>query len=138
MTSPQINSLGRPDADPDRYSGIYQTVDGLSVGATYELSLYGMLRAFSDDSDRATSGYRVQWGFDPSGGTDWKVVDNWVDIPWDEVYPRLEPGTMQEYKVAFEAPSSQITLYIRAWKKWSSTDRELDVNLDSISLEGFE
>jgi hypothetical protein len=134
----EINSMDRAYADPDRYSGIYQTVDGLTPGATYELSMYGMLRALSDDADRLGSGYRVQWGFDPNGGTDWTVVGNWVDVPWDEVYPRLEPGSMQGYEVAFEAPSSQITLYIRAWKKWSTVDRELDVNLDSISLEGYE
>lgn len=134
----EINSMGRATADPDRYSGIYQTVEGLTPGAAYELSLYGMLRARSDDADRTGSSYRVQWGFDPGGGTDWTVVDNWVDIPWDDVYPRLEPGAMQGYNVVFEAPSSQITLYIRAWKKWSSVERELDVNLDSISLEGYE
>jgi hypothetical protein len=134
----EINSMERAQADPDRYSGIYQTVSGLTPEATYELSMYGMLRALGDDPDRVGSSYRVQWGYDPSGGMDWTLVDNWVDVPWDEVHPRLEPGVMQGYEVAFEAPSTEITLYIRAWKKWSTVDRELDVNLDSISLKGYE
>jgi hypothetical protein len=134
----EINTMERAHADPDRYSGIYQTVAGLTPGATYKLSMYGMLRALGDDPDRSGPSYRVQWGYDPNGGTDWTVVSNWVDVPWDEAYPRLEPGSMQGYEVTFVAPTSEVTLYIRAWKKWSTVDRELDVNLDSISLEGYE
>jgi LysM repeat protein len=32
------------------------------------------------------------------------------------------------------APSDQIVLAVRAWKKWGTVQRELDVNLDAISL----
>jgi hypothetical protein len=133
----EINTFSWGAADPDRYSGIYQTVTGLTPGATYHLSLYGMLRVRGDDPDREGYNYRVQWGYDPAGGTDWTAVTNWVEIPWDTVYDRLAPGDMEGYASAFEAPSKKITVFIRAWKKWGTTERELDVNLDGITLSGY-
>jgi hypothetical protein len=134
----EINTFHRAGSDADRYAGIYQVVDGLTAGATYKLSLYGMLRALSDDDDRTGYNYRVQWGYDPNGGTDWTAVTNWKEIPWDTVYPRLNPGTMDNYTASFAAPSSKITLYARAWKKWGTAMRELDVNLDAITLKGYK
>jgi hypothetical protein len=133
----EVNTLGRAAADADRYAGIYQAVEGLTKGATYKLSLYGMLRARTSD-DLSGYNYRVEWGYDPSGGTDWTAVDNWVEIPWDTIYPRLAPGTMSGYTAEFEAPSGKITLFIRVWKKWGTVNRELDVNLDSIMLSGYK
>jgi hypothetical protein len=134
----EINTFCRGGSDPDRYAGIYQKVSGLTPGATYKLSLHGMLRALSDDDDRSGYNYRVQWGYDPSGGTDWTAIDNWVEIPWDEVHPRLDPGEMSSYTVSFKAPASEITLLVRAWKKWGTARRELDVNLDAITLKGYK
>ncbi len=134
----EINTFCRAGSDADRYAGIYQVVDGLIEGATYKLSLYGMLRALSDDEDRTGYNYRVQWGYDPNGGTDWTAVTNWEEIPWDTVYPRLSPGTMANYTTSLQAPSSRITLYVRAWKKWGTARKELDVNLDGIMLKGYE
>jgi len=133
----EINTFCRASSDADRYSGIYQTVGGLTKGATYRFSLYGMLRVLADDIDREGYNYRVQWGYDPAGGTDWQAVTNWAEIPWDTVYPRLDPGEMSSYKTSFVAPSSEITLFVRAWKKWGTARKELDVNLDDITLEGY-
>ena len=109
----------------------------MTPGATYRLSLRGMLRALADDPDRSGYNYRIQWGYDPHGGMDWTLVDNWVEIPINTVHPRLLPGPMAAYSVEFQAPAPQITLFIRAWKKWGTVSRELDVNLDAISLTGF-
>jgi hypothetical protein len=134
----EINTFCRGGSDPDRYSGIFQVVSGLTPGATYRLSLYGMLRTLSNDDDGEVFGYRVQWGYNPSNVTDWKIVDNWVEIPWDTVYTRLSPGEMEGYEATFVAPSDQITLFIRAWKKWGTVSRELDVNLDGITLTGYK
>jgi hypothetical protein len=134
----EINTFGWGGSDPDRYSGIYQTVTGLTPGATYQFALSGMLRARADDPDREGTNYRLEWGYDPAGGTDWAAVDDWVEIPWNTVYDRLNPGDMGSYTIAFEAPSSKVTIFIRAWKKWGTVKRELDVNLDSITLKGFE
>jgi hypothetical protein len=133
----EINTFCRAGSDPDRYAGIYQTADGLTPGATYKFSVRGMLRALADDEDRENYSYRVEWGYTVDGSTDWQAVDNWVEIPWDTVYPRLEPGRMKNYSAEFEAPSTQITLFVRAWKKWGTARRELDVNLDNIRLRGY-
>jgi len=135
----EINTRCRGASDPDRYAGIYQTV-AVVPGATYTLKIRGMIRA--QDGDPVITGqedpysYRVQWGFDPAGGTDWRAVTNWVELPWDEVYPRTAPGKMLEYSTNFVAPSSKITIFIRVWKKWGTAGREVDVNLDGISLAG--
>jgi hypothetical protein len=134
----EINTKDWGAADAGRYAGIYQTVNGLTKGATYDLSLYGMLRVLSNDTDRLGYNYRVEWGYDPAGGTDWTAVDNWVEIPWNAIYARLDPGAMSSYAASFEAPSSNITIFFRVWKKWSTLGRELDVNMDSISLTGFK
>jgi hypothetical protein len=134
----EVNTFCRAGSDPDRYAGIFQKVKGLTPGATYKLSVHGMLRVLADDEDMTGYNYRVQWGYDPAGGTDWTAVTNWVEIPWDTIYPRLEPGTMSAYTVSFEAPSSDITLFVRAWKKWGTARRELDVNLDAVTLTGFK
>jgi hypothetical protein len=45
---------------------------------------------------------------------------------------------MKSYSAEFEAPSTKITLFARAWKKWGTARRELDVNLDDIQLRGYE
>ncbi|MFN2225166.1 MAG: hypothetical protein ACK2UY_02645, partial [Anaerolineae bacterium] len=134
----EINTYGQASADPDRYAGIYQHVSGLTPGATYKLSLRGMLRALVQDPDLSGFNYRVEWGHDPAGGLDWTVVDNWVEIPLNTVHPRLVPGEMDAYSVEFEAPAAQVTFFFRAWKKWGTTARELDVNFDAISLSGYQ
>ncbi|MEJ2212356.1 MAG: hypothetical protein P8129_25490 [Anaerolineae bacterium] len=133
----EINTYGRASADPDRYAGIYQVVGGLTPGATYKLSLHGMLRALIDDPDLSGYNYRIEWGYDPDGGQDWSLVDNWVEIPLNTVHPRLVPGDMDAYSAEFEAPAAEITLFFRAWKKWGTTARELDVNFDAITLMGY-
>jgi hypothetical protein len=134
----EINTKDWGESDANRYAGIYQKVEGLTKGATYRLVVHGMLRVLESDDDRSGYNYRVQWGYDPTGGTDWKAVDNWVELPWNTVYTRLDPGPMNSYMTTFEAPSTQVTIFFRAWKKWRTLGRELDVNLDSISLKGYK
>jgi hypothetical protein len=134
----EINTFGYAGSEADRYAGIYQTVYGLKEGATYRLKIYGMLRALGDDVDREGYNYRVEWGYTSGGNTDWQNVDNWVEIPWDTIYDRVDPGSMNEYITNFEAPSESITLFVRAWKKWGTARKELDVNLDNIKLLGYQ
>jgi len=134
----EINTYGRSGSEPDRYSGIYQSAEGLTVGAMYELSFDGMLRALADDQDLEGYNYRVQWGYTIDGSTNWREVDNWVEVPWNKVYSRTDPGEMTGYTTSFEAPSSEITLFIRAWKKWGTAMKELDFNVDDIKLVGYK
>jgi hypothetical protein len=134
----EINTYCRASSDPDRYAGIYQEIDGLTAGATYKLQMFGMLRVNADDEDRDGFNYRVVWGYTNDGSSDWEDVDNWVEVPWNTVYTRMDPGKMESYTTYFEAPSGEITVFIGAWKKWSTARKELNVNLDDIVLEGYK
>ena len=130
----EINSKGLALADANRYAGIYQTVSNLTAGATYELSLKGMMREEAPHAGEDPWRYRVQWGTDGSGGTDWTKVTNWIELPWDNIYLRTDPGAYQSYTIRLVAPSSKVTFFFRAWKKWGTPERELDVDLDDITL----
>lgn len=134
----EINTWGHGGTDTDRIAGIYQTVDRLTPGAEYRLTLRGLLRVRAGDSDREGYNYRIQWGYTLDDSSDWTLVTNWAEVPWDMVYTRLDPGEMSEHVATFEAPASRITLFVRAWKKWGTMQRELDVNLDGLRLEGYE
>lgn len=131
----EINTWGLAASDPDRYAGIYQVVKGLKKGASYELSLYGMMREEASHPDEDKYRYRVQWGWapadaDPSADD----ITNWTEISWDAIYERKAPGTMAAYSARLVAPAKDVVLAIRAWKKWGTAYRELDVNLDAIKL----
>jgi len=131
----EINTLGLAASDPDRYAGIYQVVGGLTKGATYEFSLFGMMRERDDHSYEDRYRYRVQWGYAPADSDPSEAdITNWVELPWDNIYLRTAPGEMASYSVRFQAPSSKLVVAVRAWKKWGTTGRELDVNLDAIKL----
>ena len=127
----EINTWGLAASDPDRYAGIYQTVGGLKKGATYQLSLWGLMREEAAHPGEDPYRYRVQWGFAPTSAGS---VTNWTELNWNEISLRTAPGPMTQYTAKFVAPSDQIVLAVRAWKKWGTVQRELDVNLDAISL----
>ncbi len=130
----EINSWGHFPADRDRYAGIYQVVHGLIPGATYELCFSGMMREAASHSWEDPYRYQVQWGLAEGNTPDWTKVGAWVTVPWNTIYLRTSPGPMLHYGVRFVAPSSTVTLFIRAWKKWPTSNRELDTNIDSVKL----
>ena len=130
-----INTMSWGASDPDRYAGIYQTICWLCPGTIYELSLHGMIRQGEHGwQDADPYRYRVQWGYTIDGSTVWTNVDNWQEIPWDNVYPRTAPGAMTPFSLQFQAPTSKITLFLRVWKKWGDSEEQVIVNLDEISL----
>jgi hypothetical protein len=120
-------------ARADCSAGIYQTVTGLEPGADYELSLAGLLREEASHPGEDPYRYRVQWALE-EGAADWMHVAAWRDQPWDTLYLRREPGAFSTYGTRLFAPADSATLFIRAWKKWATSGRELDVNLDDITL----
>jgi len=132
----EISTLSQAGSDPDRYAGIYQRITGLIPGETYHFIMHGKIRSTEGSSKASSWGYRVQVGWDPTGGTDWTAVTNWVDVGWEE-QPRYSPDNMEVYETDIVAPpSGTMTLFIRVWKKWATGRREVDVNLDAISLKG--
>lgn len=130
----EINSRDHFPTDADRFAGIYQIIDGLTPGATYELCFSGMLREDLYRPGEDPWRYQVQWAVAPNGETDWRKVSSWVNVPWNTVYPRMAPGRMLDYGVRFVAPSGKVTLFIRVWKKWATENRELDFNVDDVRL----
>jgi LysM repeat protein len=131
----ELNTMQYAASEPDRYAGIYQTVS-LVPGATYTLKLQGLMRERDPNASDDKYRYRVQWGFTADGSTDWKAVSNWQELPWDKIDNRTSPTGLQSFKGTLVAPTGKITLFIRVWKKWGTAYKELDVNLDAISLVG--
>ncbi|MBK8050117.1 MAG: hypothetical protein IPK16_25255 [Anaerolineales bacterium] len=43
---------------------------------------------------------------------------------------------MGEYKLKFTAPASDLTLFIRGWKKWGIPQVEMDFNIDAVQVRG--
>jgi LysM repeat protein len=133
----EINTKQFAASEADRRAGIYQVVRGLRPGATYELSLWGQMREEASHPDEDKYRYRVEWGYAPLDCNPSPAdITNWVEIPWDTIYPRVEPGDMAFYAVNLQAPSSKVILGLRVWKKWGTSYRELDVNLDAVRLVG--
>jgi LysM repeat protein len=127
----EINTWGLAASDPNRYAGIYQSIGGLKKGATYELSLWGLMREEAAHPGEDPYRYRVEWGVAPTSAGS---VTNWTELSWNEISLRTAPGPMTQYTVKFVAPSDKVVLAVRAWKKWGTAQRELNVNLDAISL----
>ena len=132
-----IHTYDWPASDSDRFAGIYQTA-AVIPGKTYQLTLHGTLREGANDPDTDDMSYRVQWGVDYSGGADWRAVANWIEVPWNQLHPRLDPGTMNTYVTSITAQSDRLTLFIRGWKKRDRPMREFMLNLDGISLKGSQ
>jgi hypothetical protein len=131
----EINTKQYAASEPKRFAGIYQVVRGLQAGETYEFSMWGQMREEASHPDEDPYRYRVEWGYAPLDATPSPAdITNWVEVPWDTIYPRIEPGEMASYAVKVQAPCSKMVLGIRAWKKWGTSYRELDVNLDAVSL----
>jgi LysM repeat protein len=130
----EINSKGVYPADNDRYAGIYQQLSWLKPGATYELTVKGVLRGAGNEDDPYR--FEAQWGYNQGYNADWMQVANWQTIDFGEIQSRTEPRGVRTYTVQFTAPSSDITLFLRGWKKWGITEVEMDLNFDAISLRG--
>ncbi|NLG50311.1 MAG: hypothetical protein GX552_09405 [Chloroflexi bacterium] len=118
----------------DRYMGIYQVVD-VVPNQPYLFSMYGLIRSTEGTEKDSEWNYRVQVGFDYSGGTDFNAVTNWVEVPWRE-WPRLQPGKIESFSQSVTPTSNKLTVFIRAWKKFPTIGQEGNINIDAVSLLG--
>ncbi len=119
--------------DNGRNAGIFQTVH-VVPGATYDMSLKGMIRA--DDHGGDPWRYRVYVGFDYSGGSNWQAVTDWRELPWDTYYPRTDPGSFSSYGTRVTPIGHSLTVFVRTERRWGTWYEETDFNLDAISLFG--
>ncbi len=119
---------------PDRYLGIYQTVD-VVPGGVYTFTIAGLVRTPQGDVQQTGYGYRMQVGFDPRGGNNWQDVDSWIELPWDE-QPRDRPSHRTEvFTTNITASQPQLTVFIRAWKKWADAGEGM-YDITRVSLVG--
>jgi hypothetical protein len=119
---------------PDRYLGIYQTVNVLP-GGVYTFSIAGMLRTNAGDVQYTHFGYRMQVGFDTQGGRSWQQVREWTELPWDEQLRTAEAYRTDVYTTTVSARSNQLTIFVRAWKKWADAG-EGAYDVTSVHLVG--
>lgn len=119
----------------DRYVGIYQTVSTVP-GASYELAMHGVIRSNEGSAQASSYGYRLQWGVDYNGGSDWQAVDEWTDVGWDEQPLDAESYTLGSYTTTLKATSASTTLFIRGWKKWPIRSSYVKFAVDDVSLKG--
>ena len=119
---------------PDRYLGIYQTADVIP-GEDYAFSMQGLVRTNTGDVEKTSYGYRLEVGFDLSGGQDWEDVEEWIELPWDEQLRIQDSFRFDVYSDTLTAESEELTVFIRAWKKWADSG-EGDYDVDDIQLVG--
>lgn len=119
---------------PDRYLGIYQTVD-VVPGGIYTFTIAGLVRTPQGDVQQTGYGYRMQVGFDPQGRSNWQAVESWIELPWDE-QPRDQPSYRVEvFTTTVTARQPQLTVFIRAWKKWADAGEGM-YDITRVSLVG--
>jgi hypothetical protein len=130
----ELNTLNLGVADPDRYAGIYQTVQ-VEPGAAYIFFMRGMIRTTDNASgDRDPFRFRVQFGWSFGNQPDWQHVQRWVDVGWNTYYDRLHPGRFSTFTTKVLAQEETMTVFVRIWKKWGDVGEELDVNFDNFAL----
>ena len=128
----EINTKNIYPVDNDRYAGIYQYITGLHPGVTYELTVHGLLRGEGNEDDPYR--FEAQWGYTPGYNGDWKAVNNWTGMNFGPISKRTDPAPLATYTAKFVAPSTDVTLFIRGWKKWGVPQVEMDFNIDGVSL----
>jgi len=132
----EINSKGLPATDPDRIIGIMQRL-WLQPGVTYEISFDSAMREAPVAADEDPYRYMVEWGYSTTGTTDPAQMLFRERVPLDKILPRTDPGVhaMQSYTTRFTAPAGgHTTIALWGLKKWATLERELDVNIDNVTL----
>ena len=121
--------------DQNRTAGIYQTLNVVK-GQTYELTFKAMIRA----DDLAAGGdpwrYVMLVGFDHSGGQQWANAV-WQEVNAGPIQDRLNPSGYHTVRVSVKAMGNKLTVFIAGRMKWGDWNREVDFNIDAVSLKGI-
>jgi hypothetical protein len=124
---------------PDRYVGIYQTVD-VVPGEIYTLTLHGLIQSSTADDPKTPYGHRLQYAVDEHGGTNWYEMtqdwEKWIDPGWNDVPLGDKKTTVTAYVIQITPPNDKLTLFIRGWTKWPIITSEAKFYVDGVFLEG--
>jgi hypothetical protein len=94
--------------------------------------MYGLLRGEGNEDDPYR--FAAQWGYAPGYNATWQAVTNWTEMNFGPISKRTDPAALVKYTAKFVAQTSDITLYIRGWKKWGIPNVEMDFNLDGVMV----
>ena len=137
----QLLELKNATQQDAAFVGILQTVN-VVPGATYVLTLHGLIRSDEGSPDVSHGGYKMQYGIDFTGGIDWKSSNiEWVELPWND-QPRQDPTGQNVYEMDsatanVTAKTAKLTLFIRGQKKWPDA-LEGNYDIDGVSLVGAQ
>jgi len=137
----QLLELRNATQQDRAFNGIFQTVN-VVPGAPYVFTMHGLIRSDEGSPDISHGGYKMQYGFDFTGGVDWQSPNiAWVELPWTD-QPRQDPTGQQVYEMdsataTITPTASKLTLFIRAQKKWPD-GLEGNYDVDGVSLVGAQ
>lgn len=119
---------------PNNTAGIYQTV-AVVPGQVYELSFQALMRA--DDLDRGGDPWRYVMlvGFDHGGGQDWTRAQ-WQEVDVGPIQERTNPSGYRTVRLTVRPLGPFLTVFIAGRMKWGDWNREVDFDVDNVSLRG--
>jgi hypothetical protein len=122
----------------DRIAGLYQTVN-VVPGASYVLTIHGLVRSDEGGIKASNYGYRLYYGIDYDGGTNFQNISKWNELQWDDQPRKLlkdtDTYTWGTYTTTVTATGSNLTFFIHGMKKWNDFN-EGNFDIDGISLVG--
>jgi hypothetical protein len=122
--------------EANQYGGLYQTVEVIP-GETYTLTLHGQIRSGLGSEFSSSYGYRLQYALDESATGNWQTITTtgWVELPWPEQSLDVSNVVFSGYSTPFTPTVEQVTLFVRAWNKWSDPGLA-EYTLDALSIVG--
>ena len=129
----EINSK-KDTVEQNRTAGIYQVVN-VVPGTTYDLSFQAMIRANDLDSGGDPWRYVMKVGFTHNGSTNWQDA-SWQEVDAGPIQDRLNPSGYHPVNLKVKAEGQQLTIFIAGVMKWGDWNREVDFDIDEVSLKG--
>ena len=120
--------------DQNRTAGIYQKVPVVK-GKTYDLTFKALMRADDLDSGGDPWRYVMLVGFAHDGSVNWNAAEV-QEVNVGPIQDRLNPSGYYNVHVKVKAKGDYLTVFIAGRMKWGDWNREVDFNIDDVSLKG--
>ena len=120
--------------DQNRTAGIYQKI-AVVPGQTYELNFKALIRANDLDSGGDPWRYVMMVGFTHDGSTNWANATV-QEVNVGPIQDRVNPSGYYPVSVKVKAQGHYLTIFIAGRMKWGDWNREVDFDVDGVSLVG--
>jgi len=127
----RLAGAGRPLPGAACYAGIYQEIDGLRAGATYDLHLAGRLGA-AQPAERWRAEYALAWT-EARAALKAPAELDWRALPW----PADEGQPPSYFAATVVAEAGHAMLLVRARRLWGASACEMELVLTFASLTGY-